>query len=89
MMPRSSTPSRVRVFFRKPIKDRRLQLWLLVYFGYRRGNYIIWRGSAIVGLDVDSRDWLQLVHSCGKSKVERRAASKTVCAEWFYIEVEI
>jgi hypothetical protein len=84
MMPRCSTltgyalfeggavPSRVRVFFRKPIKDRRFQLWLLVYFGYRRGNYIIWRGSAIVGLDVDSRDWLQLVHSCGKSKVERR-----------------
>jgi hypothetical protein len=65
--------NRVRVFFHKPIKDRRLQLWLLVYFGYRRGNYIIWRGSAIVGLDVDSRDWLQLVHSCEKSKVERRA----------------
>ena len=58
-----STPSRVRVLFNKPIKDRRLQLWLLLYFGYRRGNYIIWRGSAIVGLDVDSRDWLELVHS--------------------------
>jgi hypothetical protein len=84
MMPRNSTltryalfeggvtPSKVRVFFNKPIRDRRLQPWLLVYFGYRRGNYIIWRGSAIVGLDVDSRDWLELLHSSEKSKVERR-----------------
>jgi len=67
------TPSRVRVFFNKPFKDKRLQIWLILYFGYRRGNYIIWRGSAIVGLDVDSRDWLELLHSCEKSKVERRA----------------
>lgn len=57
----SQLGKRIRVFFKKPIKDQKLQLYLLVYFGYRRGNYLVWRGSDLVGLDVWLDDWLSLI----------------------------
>jgi len=72
---------RIRVFFKKPIKDRKLLLWLLLYFGYRRGNFFIWNGESLIGLDVYLSDWLNLVGSeptgftdmiSSKRRLERR-----------------
>jgi len=54
-------PERVRVYFKKPIRDRKLQLFLIIYFGNKKSNFLIWRGSQIVGLDVWLSDWLDLV----------------------------
>jgi hypothetical protein len=51
---------RVRVLFKKPIGDRELHFLLLLYFGYRKGNYVTSHGEAIVGLDVWKDDWLKL-----------------------------
>ena len=68
------TSDRVRVYFAKPIRDRRLQLWLMLFFGSHRGNYIIWRGSAIVGLDVLARDWFELCRNAKLKWWERKNA---------------
>lgn len=50
--------SKIRIFFKKLIKDGKLLLWFFLYFNYRCGNFFIWNGSSPVGLDVYLSDWL-------------------------------
>jgi len=52
---------KVQIMFQKPIRDTKLQTYLLLIVGFRRGNYVVWKGDAIVGLIIDRRDWLDLV----------------------------